>query len=736
MIPGPLVHACSSLLAHLVAPAARSLCLGCFAALLMGALRAKSVSLRLAIWTAVLYAALAMPLLGMILPPLSLTFPSAVARFVPQRVTGVNAPRPTGETSVSDALATGTTHAAPSFAQREILLPASNSHAPDAAPWVRKSNPVPMIGRDVTTSLDSIPWIAISAVAYISVTLLFLFRLLLGIILSRRLLRAARPIREPEASRLLALHAREDGLAVQPRLAESELISVPITLGILRPVILFPIEWREWNSAALDAVIAHELSHVIRRDALTQRLSLLHRAVFWFSPLSWWLHRCLADTAEEASDEAALLSGADRAQYAETLLGFFVALQESPQRVNWQGVSMAKAGQAEKRVDRILGWKGEVSMRLNKSLTISLLLLGTSVVLFAAAARPSVARAQDQTVGPAPVLAPAKPAAADAAPSAPSAPEPAPVPALPAPAPPEPPPPAALGPQVVPNPLIAVQLEDDINDEQQILSQEVNNAVSRVEQLPPLDQVRETLELRLQQLQQDGKVQMQISNPLGQIRVRGPYGDYMLVPGNDRYVIVSGDSPIFMSGDPQDVEHATSLRSKISGNFIWFQRNEKTYVIRDQAAVNRAKEFFKPQENLSQKQEVLGKQQQALGDQQKALGEKMKAVRVQIPDMSADMQKLEAETKQLSAGGTQQQLGDLQRQMGDLQRKFGELQFQAGGQQRQIGDQMRDLGQQQGDLGRQQGDLGRQQAEASRQANDQMKQLLDDAMTRGTAQPE
>ena len=39
---------------------------------------------------------------------------------------------------------------------------------------------------------------------------------------------------------------------------------------------------------------------------LTQRLSLLHRAIFWFSPLAWCLDRRLADLAEQASDEAAL----------------------------------------------------------------------------------------------------------------------------------------------------------------------------------------------------------------------------------------------------------------------------------------------------------------------------------------------------------------------------------------------------------------------------------------------
>ena len=131
--------------------------------------------------------------------------------------------------------------------------------------------------------------------------------------------------------------------------AESELISVPVTMGALRSTILLPASWREWDDAKLDAVVAHEVSHVARRDALTQRLSLLHRAIFWFSPLAWWLDRHLADLAEQASDEAALSCGTDRNDYARTLLGFFEALQAAPGRVWWQGVSMAKAGQAERK---------------------------------------------------------------------------------------------------------------------------------------------------------------------------------------------------------------------------------------------------------------------------------------------------------------------------------------------------------------------------------------------------
>ena len=136
-------------------------------------------------------------------------------------------------------------------------------------------------------------------------------------------------------------------------------------MGVLRSTILLPADWREWDDAKLNAVLAHEVSHVARHDALTQRLSLLHRAIFWFSPLAWWLDRHLADLAEQASDEAALSCGADRKDYARTLLGFFEALQTAPGRVWWQGVAMAKAGQAEQRVERILSWKGSVTMDRN-----------------------------------------------------------------------------------------------------------------------------------------------------------------------------------------------------------------------------------------------------------------------------------------------------------------------------------------------------------------------------------
>jgi beta-lactamase regulating signal transducer with metallopeptidase domain len=777
MISSSIAHACSVLLAHLFAPALRSLLLACFAALALGAFRVKNIAARLAVWTAVLYVALAMPLLGVVLPSVSLAVPAAAVRFVSQNfgplnssrvseeVVGIQAVVPTqgpalAAISPEDYTAKPAPRARPRH-KREIVasnIDTSVANSPGESDTSVSSRSATLPALNVSETRPLLPWFAILSAIYLVVAGLFLARLFLGIIFSRRLVGSARPIYDAEATRPLSLRAWEAGLTVLPRLAESDSISVPVTLGILRPVILFPAEWREWDASALHAVIAHELSHVVRRDALTQCLSLVHRAIFWFSPLSWWLHRCLADVAEEASDEAALVSGADRTRYAETLLGFFAALQETPQRVYWHGVSMAKAGQAEKRLDRILAWKGDVGMRLNKFLAVGMLLAGIPVVLLAAAARPSVADTntseasitkvslaisdggQSQIADPATAVAPARPAmpAAPAPNVAPTPAAPVVAPALPMP-PPEPmPTPRAMSPAVIvePNvvvmPRVQVQLRKRMSDEEiQKLRDQVNDAISKVGNSKEFAEVQKNMQLQMKLFQQDAKVQTKFAPDSPKIMMRGPDGGF-----RDRYVIVSGDSPIFMSGDSQDVEHATALRSKVTGDFIWFQRDEKSYLIRDQATVNRAKELFKPEQELGTKQQALGKQQQALGDQQRDIGKKMQTIQVPLPDMTADMQKIEAEMKQLSAGGTQQQLGDLQRQLGELQRKVGQVQSQAGDQQRQMSDPMRALGQQQRDLGEQQRALGEQQRDASRAARDQMKKLLDDAVSHGTAQAE
>ena len=144
-------------------------------------------------------------------------------------------------------------------------------------------------------------WTRAAVVAYALVALALLLRLCAGLLLSLRLLRASR-----------ATGRAMEGIQIR----ESDRIASPLTLGIARPKIVLPCDWRAWEAAKLDAVLAHERSHIQRYDPVVQLLSAIHRALPWYSPLSWFLHQRIVRVAEEASDDAAVAVTHDRILYA------------------------------------------------------------------------------------------------------------------------------------------------------------------------------------------------------------------------------------------------------------------------------------------------------------------------------------------------------------------------------------------------------------------------------------
>jgi len=97
-------------------------------------------------------------------------------------------------------------------------------------------------------------------------------------------------------------------------------VSVPLTCGILRPVILVPKSAREWSSTRLRIVLLHESAHVRRRDCLAKSAALVSRAVLWWNPLAWAMTAQLDAEQECACDEAVLSAGIAPEDYAGTLL--------------------------------------------------------------------------------------------------------------------------------------------------------------------------------------------------------------------------------------------------------------------------------------------------------------------------------------------------------------------------------------------------------------------------------
>jgi uncharacterized protein (TIGR03435 family) len=124
--------------------------------------------------------------------------------------------------------------------------------------------------------------------------------------------------RELEALRRLEPAA---GLSSKIEMRVSRSTLEPGIFGITKPILLWPEGITErLDDAQLEAVIAHELWHVRRRDNLAAVLHMIVEAVFWFHPLVWWLGARLVDERERACDEDVLNSGSERQTYAESIL--------------------------------------------------------------------------------------------------------------------------------------------------------------------------------------------------------------------------------------------------------------------------------------------------------------------------------------------------------------------------------------------------------------------------------
>ena len=235
-----------------------------------------------------------------------------------------------------------------------------------------------------------IDWRAVILGIYGAVASVLLARLLTGLALTFLLWRRARGIRE------LWAPARD--------VRESEDIGAPATFAWS---ILLPVEWRDWDPLQLRAVIAHESAHVEWGDFFAQLAGKVHTAIFWFSPLAWWLENRMVHLAEVASDDAALEAVTDRSSYVAMLLALAGHSEQGS-----AAIAMARPVTVGKRVQRILsnaalpsnpGWKRYVQV-------------AAMVMALLAVAAGSSIRAQQEPATPS---APAKSAAPVKAPQFP-----------------------------------------------------------------------------------------------------------------------------------------------------------------------------------------------------------------------------------------------------------------------------------------------------------------------------
>ena len=124
---------------------------------------------------------------------------------------------------------------------------------------------------------------------------------------------------------------RAAGIGTPIRLIESDASLEPGVVGFIRPLLVWPRAiGNRLEEQQLVTILAHEVSHVRRRDNLTAAVHMAVQALFWFHPLVWWIGARLVDERERACDEAVVRLGHEPRVYAETILAACRIFLESP----------------------------------------------------------------------------------------------------------------------------------------------------------------------------------------------------------------------------------------------------------------------------------------------------------------------------------------------------------------------------------------------------------------------
>jgi TonB family protein len=283
-------------------------------------LRQASAATRHTVWTTVFVAMLLLPAARTVMPEWSVI-------ALPDRWTGISSPARVASSTITE------------------LPPQSGTRV------LQTSQPAPGQSWPVGT---------IALVVWATGAAAFVLWIGAGLFGTRRLERAALPVEDERLRERAGRAAERLGVRRPIRLLAVSKDVMPSTWGMVSPRVLLPGGAREWTDAQLDAVLTHELSHVVRGDAASHLSARLATAMWWWNPLVWMAARRARFERERACDDLVLTQGTCASDYATDLVTFVSSL-EPPMAESRAALAMARRSQLEGRVMAIL--KSDVNRR-------------------------------------------------------------------------------------------------------------------------------------------------------------------------------------------------------------------------------------------------------------------------------------------------------------------------------------------------------------------------------------
>jgi len=165
-------------------------------------------------------------------------------------------------------------------------------------------------------------------------------------------------------------------MATEVEVRSSPGLLEPGVVGVFRLFLLLPEGIADrLTPPQLEAVLAHELCHVRRRDNLFASMHMIVEAMFWFHPLVWWIGARLVEERERACDEAVLSLGSEPRDYAEGILNVCKLYVESPLTC----VSGVTGSDIRKRIEAIM--TNRIALRLSFGKKLALAAAGMAALM-------------------------------------------------------------------------------------------------------------------------------------------------------------------------------------------------------------------------------------------------------------------------------------------------------------------------------------------------------------------
>lgn len=215
-------------------------------------------------------------------------------------------------------------------------------------PSIQKSTATLSLQYVTQTTQQVMPYVV---AAWLAGTLLFCLRIAGGWLQVKRLQEQATYVLDDRFARLTLL-ARRLGIYRNVQLAVSARIHVPIVLGFIKPVILFPAGlWSGIGTAELDAILVHELTHIRRHDYLVNLIQSVLESIFFFNPFVWMMSGQIRTEREHCCDDTVVAMCGNPLAYAKVL----AHLEEARLTPNRLAIGLAKnKNQLLTRIKRIM----------------------------------------------------------------------------------------------------------------------------------------------------------------------------------------------------------------------------------------------------------------------------------------------------------------------------------------------------------------------------------------------